>query len=160
MDVQEWQPYHPCPCGCEVVAWKLSVKSGHVVGCKCRPCTGRRSRKKGQAAQHRTWKALGGEGPTPLHEESTPEQEIKVRPEVKSGGQVPKSFHAFIATEWFRRAMTQARNGARIGTGVKPSVSIDGRWLIIDLRGVARGMEDAVEPGVGETGPGDDAPGA
>ena len=79
-------------------------------------------------------KALGGSGPTPSNEEAARPYPVLVMPESKHGRLVPASFHKFLATEWFRRALNQAERGAPIGSGVKPAVVIDGRWLIVDLR--------------------------
>jgi len=133
-----------------VIGWKLTVpvtvhRSGvgaiieevreqHVVGCKCRHHTGKRSQKKGRAAQTKMHQALGGVGPSPRDEETARPYTISVTvmPESKTGGQVPKSFEAFLATEWFRRALGQAERSRPVGAGVSPAVMIHGRWLLVD----------------------------
>lgn len=104
-----WQPYDPCPCGCGVVAWKLR-KNGHGVGCKCRPCLGSRSKRKGQAAQSRVLKdAARAEGITmdfaPTHEEQA---RLLLHYEVKSGEQIPKGLRGDKMRQW----ENQARNFA------------------------------------------------
>ena len=138
----------PCPCRfevwsagqppttCRIEGTKLT-RYGHLVGCTCRPCLGRRSKRKGQKAQAKMHKRLGGEGFTPSNEESARPYEVTVlvMPESKTGGQIPKSFDSFIATEWFRRALDQSARAAPVGSGVLPAVVIRGDWCLIDLRG-------------------------
>jgi hypothetical protein len=133
-----WEPYDPCPCACGEIGHKLK-KNGHVTGCKCRGCIGKRNKSKGQAAQRKVHQALGGVGPTPTHEESGRALPVFVMPEVKTGGQVPELFWKFLATEWFRRAFRQAEKSIRAGdgSGVRPSVSIvkgSEVWLITKLK--------------------------
>ena len=133
-----WKPYDPCPCGCGVIHQKLQKpldrdsKVQHSVGCKCRRHVGKRSQAKGRKAQTKMHQALGGTGPSPSNEESARPYTITVMPESKTGGQVPANWHTFIETDWFRRALDQSARGAPVGSGVSPSVMIDGRWLIVD----------------------------
>jgi hypothetical protein len=139
-----WQPYQPCPCGCEVVGWKLQrVLSGddvaHVVGCSCRRHIAKRSVRKGKAAQAKGHRNLGGSGFTPHHEESRGGYDVRVQVEHKAGQQVPAAFRRFLATEWFRRALGQAERAARIGDGSLPAVMVDGRWLVVDCQPRGKG---------------------
>jgi hypothetical protein len=129
-------PNPECICGCGVFNLKTQLKTGHVVGCICRPCTGRRSKRKGQAAQARTHKRLGGEGWTPSNEESARPYSIEcmVMPEVKTGQQVPASFDKFISTEWFRRALSQSARAVPFGSGALPCVVLRGDYAIVDIR--------------------------
>lgn len=130
----------PCPClVCYQIGTKLT-KYGHLIGCTCRPCLGRRSRRKGQKAQAKMHRRLGGEGFTPTHEEAARPYEVTVTvmPESKTGSQVPASFDRFIGTEWFRRALDQSTRATPVGTGVRPAIVIRGDWVVIDIR---RGKE-------------------
>jgi hypothetical protein len=136
--VPVWHPYDPCPCECGVIGWKLR-KNGHVVGCSCRSCIGGRNRKKGQAAQAKAHRALGGQGFTPTHEESGLYYDLTVRPEVKTGQQVPASFRKFISLDWTRRAMSQSERAIAVGIDARASICIDGRWLVVDLKRASPG---------------------
>jgi len=132
-------PGSPCPCGCGMTGSKLSFKTGHVARvCACPPCRNSRNVRKGKRGQAVTHRALGGQGFTPHHEESGLFYDLTVRPEVKVGSQVPTSFHKFISTDWFRRALSQSERGIPVGIDARASVSIDGRWLIVDLKAVKR----------------------
>lgn len=134
-----------CPCGCGGVSLKGLTKRGHVPGCgtprsgatkPCSSCQGSRNKRKGQRAQARAHRALGGEGFTPSNEESARPYliEVCVMPEVKTGEQVPRSFEKLIASEWFRHALSQSARAAPVGSGARPAVVIRGDWCIIDLR--------------------------
>jgi hypothetical protein len=81
-------------------------------------------------------KRLGGEGFTPTNEESARPYHVEclVMPESKVGGQVPTSFAKFVATEWFRRAMSQSSRGIPVGSGALPCVVIKGDYAVIDIR--------------------------
>jgi len=114
------------------------------VGCSCRPCIGTRNRRKGQAAQAKGHRALGGVGFTPTNEESTGGYPIVVQCEWKTGGQVPASFLKFIGLDWTRRALSQANRARRIGDGSMPAIGIvvaGKTWLLVeanrDMDGVA-----------------------
>lgn len=129
--------FHPgevCPCGCGVTGSKLSSKTGHIVReCACASCRGSRNVRKGKRGQAKTHRALGGQGFTPYHEESGMFRDITVRPEVKTGAQVPASFGKFVGTDWFRHALSQSERSIPVGIDAKPCVSIDGRWLVVKL---------------------------
>jgi hypothetical protein len=94
---------------------------------------GRRNKRKGQAAQARTHRALGGEGVTPSNEESGIFYALTVRPEVKAGAQVPRSFARFIGSEWFRKALAQSERAIPSGVDASPAVSLDGKWLVVKI---------------------------
>ena len=136
------QPLGICPCktedpasGCGMLGTKIT-KFGHLVGCGCRPCTGRRSKRKGHAAQAKMHRRLGGVGFTPHDEESARPYtvEVTVMPESKTGSQVPASFDRFVGTEWFRRALSQSERAIPHGSGALPCVVIRGDWALVDIR--------------------------
>lgn len=127
-----WEGWPKCPCGCEHENLKLT-RYGHVLGCRCASCRGRRNQRKGQRGQARGHKALGGQGFTPSNEESVGGYDIRVQVEWKTGQQVPAGFHKFVALEWFHRALGQADRARRIGDGSMPALGIDGKWLIVQL---------------------------
>lgn len=135
-----WEAWPACPCGCGVDALKLT-KYGHVIGCACRSCIGRRSQRAGKRAQAKGHRALGGQGFTPSNEESArPYQiEVTVMPEHKTGQQVPATFDRFITTDWFRRALDQSTRAVPTGSGALPCVVIRGQWAVIDIRGGRKG---------------------
>jgi hypothetical protein len=127
-----------CPCGCETIASKISFKTGHVRGCKCRSCIGRRNRNKGQRAQRNAHQRLGGIGMTPTNEESGLAYQVTllVRPEVKKGEQVSKRLLAALSLAWSRRAFRQSERAIPEGSGILPAVYIepDGEtdaWIIV-----------------------------
>lgn len=136
MSAQPWQDWPACPCGCGVDGLKLT-KVGHVIGCGCRSCIGRRNQAKGKRTQAKTHRRLGGTGFTPSNEESArPYQvEVTVMPEVKAGQQIPATFDRFIETDWFRRALDQSTRAVPTGSGALPCVVIRGEWAVIDIRG-------------------------
>ena len=136
-----------CPCGCEQVGTKLTV-FGHLKGCHCSTCIGRRNQRKGKAAQAKTHRALGGTGFTPSNEESGRPYlvEVSVLPEVKTGQQIPANWARFISSDWFRRALAQSAKSAPFGTGTVPAVVIDGVWLIADLRNHREKLAEATAP--------------
>jgi hypothetical protein len=145
------QPFGPCPCepgvvsdgdititmprSCVAIGTKLT-KFGHLVGCTCRSCLGRRNQRSGKRAQARGHRALGGIGFTPSNEESHGAYDLRVQVEHKTGEQVPASFRKFVTLDWTRRALNQAERAVRVGDGAHPSVMIDGRWLIVDCRSI------------------------
>jgi hypothetical protein len=129
-------PGTPCPCGCGATGSKLAYKTGHVVrACKCQSCIGRRNRQKGQRAQAKGHRALGGQGFTPGNEESVGGYPITVQVEWKTGEQIPASLVKFLGLEWTRHALSQAQRARRIGDGSMPTVGVvvGGRtWLIVE----------------------------
>lgn len=130
-------PGSPCPCGCGQTGSKLSFKTGHVArSCTCRSCIGRRNQRKGKAGQAKTHRRLGGQGFTPSNEESARPYTIEcvVMPEVKAGEQIPANWDRFIASDWFRRALSQSSRAVPVGSGALPCVVIRGDFAIVDLR--------------------------
>jgi hypothetical protein len=81
-------------------------------------------------------KRLGGEGFTPSNEESARPYHIEciVMPESKTGGQIPKSWDTFIATEFFRRALSQSERAVPCGSGALPCVVLRGDFAVVDIR--------------------------
>lgn len=139
---RDWQPYSQCPCGCEVIGAKLSVKSGHVHGCTCRSCLGRRVRRSGRAAQARGYRRLGGTAPfTPGNEENSGTHSVEIQVEAKSGRQVPASLLKFARTEWARRAWSQAERAIPAGVQAEPSIYAEreGWQLLVTLLKVGKG---------------------
>jgi hypothetical protein len=59
---------------------------------------------------------------------------IEALPESKTGDSVPHSLRKFLATEWFRRALSQSERAIPTGTECKPAVCVDGTWLIVKIR--------------------------
>jgi hypothetical protein len=133
------QSLGPCPCeSCPTVGTKIAAKSGHLVGCKCRSCVGRRNKRKGQAAEHRRHLLLGGEGQT-IRDELFHAYSINVSTEDKAGEQIPAKFIAFISSEWVRHALAQANKKAPVGSDAYPAIYMHphggGDWLLVDCSG-------------------------
>jgi hypothetical protein len=100
---------------------------------------GRRNRVKGRAAQRKSHQALGGQGFSPNHEEAGIFYDLTVRPEVKTGQQVPQSFRKFLGLDWTRRALSQSERAIPVGIDARASICIDGRWLVVDLKRASPG---------------------
>ena len=133
----EWVPGNECPCRtCGVVGLKLT-RSGHVLGCKCHECIGRRNQRKGKRNQALTHRRLGGTGFTPSNEESARayQVEVTVFPEHKGGAQIPASWDKFTGTEWFRRALEQSTRAVPAGSGALPALTLRSQFCIVDIRG-------------------------
>jgi hypothetical protein len=122
-----------CPCGCSAISAKLT-RFGHVKGCICRSCIGRRNRARGQRAHATAHRAAGGEGFTPSNEESARPYTLQIVFESKAGSQVPKSFTKFIGTDWFRRALSQSERGLPFGSRAKAGVAINGKWIVVKIK--------------------------
>jgi hypothetical protein len=135
-----WQPFTPCPCGCERTASKLT-KYGHVTECACPSCRGRRSRTKGRRAQARGYRRLGGLAPfTPGNEENSGTFSVEVQAEMKAGRQIPREFVRFARSEWARRAWSQAERAIPAGVQAEPAIYCElpkedggGAFLIVTL---------------------------
>lgn len=108
------------------------AKHRHVRGCSCRSCIGRRSRRKGHAAQNKAFHAVGG---TEAFRGQMTDEELwhgppfapGIRFEVKSGGSVPK---------WVVNAIQQVRNGR--SEDVRPALIIKPKgtsqyWVLMRL---------------------------
>lgn len=133
-----WNPGDPCPCGnpkCPP-SLKLVGKNRHHRGCICPSCRGSRNRRRGQLGQRKTYRALGGVGVTPTHEEASPVLELRVRPETKRGRHA-NGILRLTQTKFLIRAMQQSRKGQRTGDGTKPAVALwpegGGGWLVVEL---------------------------
>ncbi|HWP38369.1 MAG TPA: hypothetical protein VNL18_12530 [Gemmatimonadales bacterium] len=87
---------------------------------------------------HRLMKDEGMPDLPPTHEEKGHTYSLLYRPEVKSGAQVPASFRKFLASEWFRKALSQSERAVPVGSGAKPAVFMDmgreGRWLVVRMQ--------------------------
>lgn len=134
--VAGWLPYSACPCGCDVVAHKLT-RVGHSLGCKCRPCLGRRNRAKGPASARRRHRALGGSGFTP-HDEMGNVYSVEVVVQDKFGAQVGAKFPAFAMSEFVRHAISQAERVTPEGVQAYPALYLEpgggaGTWLLVQL---------------------------
>jgi len=129
-------PNPECSCGCGVVNLKTQLKTGHVVGCACPSCRGRRNRRKGQKGQAKMHRRLGGEGFTPTNEESARPYHVEclVMPESKVGGQIPASWDKFVSSEFFRRALSQSERAVPFGSGALPCVVLRGDFAVVDIR--------------------------
>jgi hypothetical protein len=128
-------PGDVCPCGCGQTGSKLSMKTGHIVKlCGCSSCRNSRNVKRGKRGQAKTHRALDGQGFTPYNEESGVFYDLTVRPEVKAGAQIPASFRSFVSSEWFRHALSQSSRAIPEGVDARPCVSLDGRYLVVDLQ--------------------------
>jgi hypothetical protein len=132
-----WQPYTPCPCGCEVTGSKLS-RSGHVSRCACRSCIGTRNQRKGKRGQANAHRLMGGEGFTPSNEESGRAYSLNHRIEAKKGQQIPAAFVKFLGLDWTRRAFSQAKRGKPVGEESVPSIYLElaggGAYLVTELK--------------------------
>ena len=132
------QEMGPCPCGftdwgpCKVFGTKLT-RYGHLVGCACSSCIGRRNRRSGQKTEAKRHRRLGGQGQTP-RDELAYSYSINVTTEDKHGTQIPISFHSFIDTVWFKRALRQAEKKVPVGSDALPILVLDcgrkGMWMV------------------------------
>lgn len=88
----------PCPCGCSVRG--PLTKNGHVRGCGCRPCIGRRSRQGGLAKQRAARKKLGVPNAR-FHGQNGNEENWAgpFRVEVKSGAQTNPAATRYLKDE-------------------------------------------------------------
>ena len=123
--------------GCGVMGTKLK-KNGHLVGCKCRPCLGKRNKAKGQRANARAHKRLGGEGMT-VNDDLFHSYSINVSVESKTGAQVPAYFSKFVQGEWWHSAIRQASKKVPVGADAMPAVYIEFTpsvaFLVVDVSG-------------------------
>ena len=134
-ETTRWPDWPQCPCGCEQESLTLT-RYGHVRGCSCRSCLGRRNQRKGKRGQAVAHRRLGGEGFTPSNEEAARPYHIEVTilPEVKTGEQIPKSWEDFVRSTWFRHALSQSERAVPVGSGALPCVVIRGDWAVVDIR--------------------------
>lgn len=128
-------PYHPgeqCPCGTEgCTGSKLTSKTGHVVGCICKPCQSRSNQRSGARHQSRILKAAAAAEGTrmdtaPTHEEAA---KLLVHYEVKSGEQVLKA-SAKTLLDWEKQARLHAERQTPRKKWAVVSVFPDGKERI------------------------------
>src|SRR3990167_8277718 len=144
------QDFGPCPClgrylgpgdvvveGCGIEGTKLT-RYGHLVGCTCHSCLGRRNRRAGKKGEYNRHRRLGGTGNTP-RDELMHSYSINVTTEYKHGAQVPAKFVSFIRSEWTRHALNQAKKKLPVGADAYPSLYLEpeggGAWLVVDVSG-------------------------
>ena len=85
-----------CACGCGLFGTVRKRPEGHIRGCNCPKCRGKRNRAKGDAKARHARKALGITGVNSRHEEVWGGD---VRVEVKAGAQVKPVVTAFLRCE-------------------------------------------------------------
>jgi hypothetical protein len=68
---------------------------------------------------------------------------MKVWPESKQGAQVPAALTKFLATDWYRRALSQSVRSLPVGLDAKPAVwcQLPGgrKVLVVDYGGSRHG---------------------
>lgn len=136
----EWFPKAGLEVGCGQLGTKLT-KYGHLVGCTCRSCLGRRNKRSGQRTEAKRHRRLGGTGGTP-RDELAYSYSINVTTEDKHGQQIPQNFLKFIDLEWTRHALRQAEKKLPVGSDSLPSLVLDcgrkGMWMVTPIP--ARGL--------------------
>jgi hypothetical protein len=95
-----------CACGCGLFGTPRQRPEGHIRGCKCKRCMGKRNRAKGDAKARKARKVLGIGGANTRHEELWGGA---FRIEVKAGAQIKA-----IATK-FADAESQSEQHRPIG---------------------------------------------
>lgn len=137
-----YQELGPCPCDseapvCTIFGTKLT-RFGHLVGCTCRACLGRRSKRKGQKGNARAHRNLGGVGPT-INDDLFYAYSLNHSVEVKTGAQIPASFRRFAESEWTRHGFRQAAKKMPVGTDALPTLYIElspsRAYLVTDVSG-------------------------
>ena len=144
------QEMGPCPCG-----WLLHdadddgtfeeplcppgtklTKYGHLVGCRCPSCRGRRNKRSGQRTEAKRHRRLGGQGQTP-RDELAYSYSINVTTEDKHGAQIPANFLRFLDLEWTRHALRQAEKKIPVGSDAQPALVLDcgrkGMWMLMPV---------------------------
>ena len=139
------QDFGPCPCGetyyaspCRMEGTKLT-RFGHLVGCKCPSCTGRRNKRKGQAAEARAHKRLGGTGPT-VRDDLFHCYSVNLSVETKTGAtNIPAKLLTAARSEWVRHALGQAIKKTPVGSDALPTIALEvspsEAYLIVDVSG-------------------------
>lgn len=134
-----WATWPECPCGCGHEGLKLT-RAGHVKGCACRSCTGKRNRKKGQAAEARRHRSLGGVGTTP-RDELAHCYSLNITTEDKTGAQIPAKFISFVHSETARHWFRQAEKKLPVGNDALPALYLEvtsgETYLVVKLEGKA-----------------------
>lgn len=90
------KPKTDCECGCGLFGTPLKRPEGHIRGCKCPRCMGKRNRAKGDTKARKARKALGIGGVNSRHEEVWGGD---LRLEVKAGAQIKPVVTAFLKCE-------------------------------------------------------------
>ena len=90
------KPKAECVCGCGLYGTPLKRPEGHIRGCDCSRCRGKRNRAKGDRKAREARKQLGIGGANTRHEELWGGD---LRVEVKAGAQVQPVFTAFLKCE-------------------------------------------------------------
>lgn len=90
------KPKAECVCGCGLFGTPLKRPEGHIRGCKCPRCMGKRNRAKGDSKARKARKALGIPGVNSRHEEIWGGD---IRVEVKAGAQIKPVVTAFLKCE-------------------------------------------------------------
>ena len=90
------KPKAECTCGCGLFGTPLKRPEGHIRGCKCPRCMGKRNRAKGDSKARKARKALGIPGANSRHEEIWGGD---IRVEVKAGAQIKPVVTAFLKCE-------------------------------------------------------------
>ena len=85
-----------CACGCGLFGTLRKRPEGHIRGCNCAKCRGKRNRQKGDSKARQARKALGITGVNSRHEEVWGGA---IRVEVKAGAQVKPVVTAFLRCE-------------------------------------------------------------
>lgn len=138
------QEFGPCPCQSEATGIQCVLEGtkltryGHLVGCTCRSCLGRRNKRKGAKANARGHKRLGGQGGT-VNDDLYYSYSINLSVEVKTGAQIPRTFLTFISGAWIHDAMGQATKKLPVGADAFPAVLIEQSpskaYLVVDVGG-------------------------
>lgn len=90
------KPKADCVCGCGLFGTPLKRPEGHIRGCKCPRCMGKRNRAKGDSKARQARKKLGIGGVNSRHEEVWGGD---LRLEVKAGAQIRAVATAFLKCE-------------------------------------------------------------
>ena len=90
------KPKQDCACGCGLFGTPRARPEGHIRGCKCKRCMGKRNRAKGDAKARKARQALGIGGANTRHEELWGGA---FRIEVKAGAQINPIATRFLSAE-------------------------------------------------------------
>jgi hypothetical protein len=121
-----YQEPGPCDCGrddCPVNGGTKLNRDGHVVGCDCPTCNARGNQRKGRRGEITRHAVLSAKR---AHTDEYPDTyPLTITTQDKVGDQVPASFIEFTESEWFRRAMAQARKKIVIGNDADPALYLE-----------------------------------
>lgn len=122
------KPKADCVCGCNLFGTPLKRPEGHVRGCKCPRCMGKRNRAKGDSKARQARKKLGIPGANTRHEELFGG---RLRVEMKAGkqvGPIETRFHQARLQSEAARAIGDNRNFMMIAM---PDGTSDGIVLML-----------------------------